>query len=427
MPNTDYSQSGRIAQQRNRTLFSFYRANPKADIPEWSSDILRQVVTGGIPIFTTRIGGRRTLEAPAPVAPAPVAPAPVAPAPVAPAPVAPAPVAPAPTPAPTPAPVPALAPPTLVYGLPADNSAYIYFTPGTIGTPVNYEYTTDGGNTATALTPSDILSPVYIPNLLNGVTINIQMRGVNASNAKSIWSNAVQVMPSNPVIPSAQLEYNPNIPASITSTTVKNNGAGGTMDGTLQSVSTTSVATFNGNPSRTVFNFTGSGYISFGAYDFGDAFTISAWVYPRTKFSINGLLANSAAHPALAGFKVGWNNWQSEDKRMTLEAGNSTSRDTQSSAANTVTLTEWQYLSYVFNKSDRRIIFYRNGIPVNTSTISTVANITTSNGPFLIGAYVGPSYNMNAQLGLIKVFNTDMNAAQILADYNATKSAFVAT
>jgi hypothetical protein len=64
MPNTDYSQSGRIAQQRNRTLFSFYRANPKADIPEWSSDILRQVVAGAVPIVTTRIGGATNLTLP---------------------------------------------------------------------------------------------------------------------------------------------------------------------------------------------------------------------------------------------------------------------------------------------------------------------------------------------------------------------------
>ena len=328
---------------------------------------------------------------------------------------------PAPTAPPSSTPAAVFNPPTLVYGLPSNNSAYIYFTPGAGGSPVKYEYTTDNGTTFMALDPHDILSPIYIPGLENDKESIINLRGVNSSNEKSEWSTEISVTPNNQSIPSAQLEYDPNSATSYNGGTSVNSIGTDVMSGTKAAT----VGYVNGqNINRKVFDFNGFGYISFGQYDFGDLFTISAWVYPRDKSSINGILSNGGAHPNLAGFKFGWNDWNTNNKAMTLEAGSTTTRDTQSSENNTVTLNTWQHLSYVFDKVNRRIIFYKNGLPVNTARIETVASIVTNNGPFLIGMYVGQSYGMNAQLGLIKIYNTTLNAAQVLADYDSTKSDF---
>jgi hypothetical protein len=324
---------------------------------------------------------------------------------------------------PTSAPAAAFNPPTLVYGLPSNNSAYIYFTPGTSGTPVNYEYTIDNGNTFTALIPSDILSPIYIPGLTNDNESIIKLRAINSSNDKSEWSAAVSVTPNNPSIPAAQLIYDANITASYNGGASVNSIGAGTMTGTKVAT----VGYVDGqNINRKVFDFNGFGYISFGQYDFGDLFTISAWVYPRDKTSINGILANIGANANTVGFKVGWNGWQNNNKNMLFEAGGPApgSWGTPRSENNTVTLDTWQYLSYVFDKVNRRILFYRNGMPVNTANIQTGVDIDTNNPIFLIGAYVGGSYGMNAQLGLIKIYNTALNAAQVLADYNSTKSDF---
>ena len=114
----------------------------------------------------------------------------------------------------------------------------------------------------------------------------------------------------------------------------------------------------------------------------------------------------------------------SSDLIMLFEAGGTGGWGTNACANNTVTVGAWQYLTYAFDKSNRRIIFYKNGVPTTQSVITTSANIDTSNPSFYIGAYVGASYGMRGQLGLIKVFNSTLNAGQVLTDYNTKCAEF---
>jgi len=328
--------------------------------------------------------------------------------------------------------------PGLIYGLPSDNAAYVYFTAGT-GTVTNYQYSTDGGSTWNVLSPADTNSPVYIPGLTNDTPINIQLQAIKSAGNSSA-SNSITVTPSNPSVPVETLLYDPNNSSSYsgTGTVVTNIGNYGTMTGTKSS----DVGWVDGNgaaSARKVFNFVNgpnsstTSYITYGAFDFGSNFTISAWVYPvnnngSTSYNINGILSNVGAGANTSGFKVAWNGWLSSNLIMLLEAGGGApiTWGTNSSANNTVTVGAWQYLTYAFDKSNRRIIFYKNGVPTTQSGagITTTANIDTSNPSFFIGAYVGPSYGMRGQLGLIKVFNSTLNAAQVLTDFNNTKADF---
>ena len=83
-----------------------------------------------------------------------------------------------------------------------------------------------------------------------------------------------------------------------------------------------------------------------------------------------------------------------------------------------------KHIGYVFDQANRIVIFFKNGVPIDMLTsVTPVANIGT-NQAFNIGGYIGGSYTMNANLGYIKVFNTLLNASQILDDYNNTKSQF---
>jgi hypothetical protein len=321
-------------------------------------------------------------------------------------------------------------PPTLVYILPGDGNAYVYFTPGS-GTITNYEYTMDSGATYTAISPADSISPVLIPGLPNGSLATIGLRAKNGGGTSGI-SNELTVTPNATAVPSDWLMYDPANASSYpgSNSTVYNVGSYGTLDGTKQD-SVTYVDGTGLSPARKVFDFSGSGSrIVFGALDFGSTFTISAWVYPNTKGSINGILANTVANVNTQGFKVAWNTWSgatppTSDNRMMLEAGGpGPVWGTPASAVNTVVMNEWQYLTYAFDKTNQRIIFYRNGVPVDTADISTVAGVVTSTGSFNIGSYVGGSYAMDAQLGFLKVFNSVLNAGQVLADFNATKATF---
>ena len=319
--------------------------------------------------------------------------------------------------------------PTLVYILPGDGNAYVYFTPGA-GTITNYEYTTDSGTTYTTISPADSLSPVLIPGLPNGTLATIGLRAKNPGGV-SVISNELPVTPANNAVPSDWLMYDPANASSYSGSgsTVSNVGSYGALNGTKQA-SVTYVDGTSLSPARKVFDFTGVGsYISFGALDFGASFTISAWIYPRAKGSINGILANIGPNVNTQGFKVAWNSWDQfglvSDKRMLFEAGGpGPVWGVPTSAENTVVFNQWQYLTYAFNKTATRIIFYRNGVPVDTADISTVAGVVTSTGSFNIGSYIGGSYAMNAQLGFLKVFNSVLDAGQVLADFNATKAPF---
>ena len=315
--------------------------------------------------------------------------------------------------------------PTLVYILPGDGNAYVYFTAGS-GTITNYEYTTDSGATYTTISPADSLSPVLIPGLSNGSSATIGLRAKNAGGVSAI-SNELSVTPNSTAVPAEWLMYDPANASSYSGSgsTVSNVGSYGALNGTKNA----NVLYVDGtglSPTRKVFDFSGTNghNITFGAFDFGTTITLSAWVYPRLQASINAILTNAAANIPTAGFKVGWNSWMSTNKRMLFEGGDGTSGRVPTSQDDTVVMNEWQYLTYAFDQVNERIIMYRNGVPVNIADILTQTNITMNKPSFNIGSYVGGLYAMDAQLGFLKVFDSVLNAGQVLADFNATKATF---
>jgi hypothetical protein len=298
---------------------------------------------------------------------------------------------------------------------------YVYFTAGS-GTITNYEYTLDAGTSYTAFIPADTESPVYITGLANENSVSVQLRAVNSGVTSSL-SNTLTTTPSNQSVPAEWLYYDPNNIMSYTGTdsVVNNIGNYGPFAGTKGAgVSYVTDNTLN----RKVFDFNGSSPITYGVFDFGSLFTISAWVYPRSKASINGILANANAGGNTPGFKFGWNNYQSSDRALIWEAGTGSGMwGVQSSALNTVVLNQWQYLTCVFDNTHGIVLFYKNGLPVDVSVINT-ADVVTSSRAFNIGTYGDGSYGMNALLGMIKVYNSILSASQVINDFNATKSSF---
>jgi hypothetical protein len=325
----------------------------------------------------------------------------------------------------TPADVPSA--PTILTTLSGNQSAYVYITNGTLGgSPItNYEYTLNG-STWIALSPADPLTPIEISGLTNGTTYNISVRAYTAIGS-SPASNTVPVTPEAAgSVPTSVLYYDPNESSSYSGSgsTVANIGSFGALNGTKSGGVTYVTGT---GISRNVFNFNGSDHISFGQYQFGSSFTISAWVYPRNKSSINGLLTNAGANQAPSGFKVGWNNWNSNNLTMLYEGGNGSTGNAQSTVSNTVVYDQWQYLTYIIDAANRLALFLRNGIPVDTASYSNnqiVANIGTNNPVFRIGTFTDGSYGMNAQLGYLKVYSGIRTVSEIQADYNASKSSF---
>lgn len=315
--------------------------------------------------------------------------------------------------------------PTVTYALPDDGQAYVYVIAGS-GQPTNYEYTTDAGATWTPLSPADANSPVIVPGLTNNVLATLQLRAVNGAGTGPA-SNAMTVTPEAASPSPALLYYDPDSPSSYSggSTVVNIGSYVPALNGTKSAgVGYNQPGT---STTRKTFQFNGTDYLSFGAFSFGTAFAVSAWVYPRSRFSINGLIANAGSGQSPSGFKLGWNNWNTSNLTMVYEGGNGLSGNSQASLNNTVELTTWQHLTYILDITNQLVFFLKNGVPATTASYSTnqiLPNVGTNNPSFRIGTFTDGFYGMNAELGYLKVFSGIPSVADIAADFQATRAAF---
>jgi hypothetical protein len=306
--------------------------------------------------------------------------------------------------------------------VPGDGLGYIYFTAGDSNgsTIINYKYNINGGS-YNLLSPADTNSPILIPSLSNGFTYTITLIAINGVG-DSIASDSISIAPVASSVPSSYLYYDPSDPASYpgNGTTINNIGSYGTLNGTMTNV------TYDSTIANGIFDFNGtSSHIAFGNFNFGNSFTVTAWVFPRQTSNINGLLANIGSNQSPAGFKLAWNWWLTNSRAIYFEGGNGTSGGANITIIDVINYNTWQHLAYVFDKTNRQIIFFLNGLPVDMgSSISTVADIDTDNVAFRIGSFTDGFYRMNARLGYLKMFNSELSAGDILADYNTTRSRF---
>lgn len=225
------------------------------------------------------------------------------------------------------------------------------------------------------------------------------------------------------------LFYDPNDTNSLSGlgdTTITNIGSLGNVSGTEGTLFGVSYVPVTWPPvsSNTFAGLDfdgGSDRIVFNSFDFGSIMTVSAWIYPRTEFSINTVMSNASAGLNSNGFKLEWNNWQTSDLRMLIEAGNGTQGNVLQSVDPVIVLDEFQQLTWVIDFANTTATFYRNGVVVPTSG-GMVANINT-NAIWNIGSMMG-SYYMNGILGTLKVYNTLLTSSEVLDEFNSSKSRF---
>jgi len=204
-----------------------------------------------------------------------------------------------------------------------------------------------------------------------------------------------------------------------TGTTIYNVGTEGNASGTT---GTLSGVAFNGAIANGVLDFDGgSDRITFPSYNFGNQISVTAWVYPRNEYSINTLLANGVAGLSSNGFKLAWNSFLTTDLKMLIEAGNGSTGNTYTSTNATIVENEWQMLTYVVDFSEQTAALYRNGSSV-TASGTIVANINTS-AAWNIGSMMG-AFNMDANLGELKVFKSILSSSDVLTEYNNTKTRY---
>ena len=222
---------------------------------------------------------------------------------------------------------------------------------------------------------------------------------------------------------SAAIYYDPGNTSSYTGsgTTLINIGTEGNVTGTS---GTLSGVAYESATAGGIFNFDGiADKITFNQYNFGNAITITAWLYPRNEYSINTVIANSGANQATNGFRIGWNSWNTTNLNLVFEAGNGSAGGAQVTANNVITNNTWQHIAYVFDQVNRTIKFYKNGVEQST-TGTPVASVGMNNTNWWIGSIGGNSYYMNANMGQYRVYKSLRSASDILGEYTATKARY---
>jgi hypothetical protein len=189
------------------------------------------------------------------------------------------------------------------------------------------------------------------------------------------------------------------------------------MTGTMYNVSYTSTG-------GGYFNFPTNASIRFAtSFNFTNTVTISAWINATSQYSINTLVANAAANTNTNGFKVHWNNWNTTNNYLVIEAGNGSSGGASTTGQAVVVPGTWQHLTWVWDVTNRIMYFYNNGTLITTVNPSAPPSNPNMNQAWDIG-YMKGSYSMNAKLGYLKVWTSLQTATQIQADYNASKARF---
>jgi hypothetical protein len=95
-----------------------------------------------------------------------------------------------------------------------------------------------------------------------------------------------------------------------------------------------------------------------------------------------------------------------------------TSQSSPIIGSSTLPTGSWGHVVGVLDTSAIRI--YLNGTEIGTATARTI-NPAANNSPFYIST---PSYSLNGSVGASRIYNRALSAAEILQNYNATKSRF---
>jgi hypothetical protein len=176
-----------------------------------------------------------------------------------------------------------------------------------------------------------------------------------------------------------------------------------------------------------VFRFAGNGSILFPITDFGTKFSLSAWVYVDNDVdNINTLMSNAGPGGGSSGFKLTWNSWGANDKKMVIEDGGGGAGKTSSTSAQ-ITVNEWQHLVYTFDKTTRLVTMYRNGSAVATDGGVFVSGAGTNQNWWLGSMGGSGSLAMNGKLGVVKIYSNVLTASQVTTDMNLNSARYSAT
>jgi hypothetical protein len=236
--------------------------------------------------------------------------------------------------------------------------------------------------------------------IIQGVTL----RGLTVFDQGSVTSNLVAY-------------YNPNLAASYpgTGTTLYDLSGNGLNGTTFVITYTNPYFAYNGTTSQVTI--ADNALLEPGSGDW----TMEAWVY----------LSNSSGSKVVLGkFDPGG---AAQDVSYSIrisgagiyaQIGNGSG--VVDTSPYTLTLNTWTQVTYVWkNVATNSLEAYINGVSVGSVAHSFSSILNTSSNLY-IGSYNGGEYSQpfNGRIGIVRLYNTSLTAAQVLQNYNANKATY---
>ncbi len=182
--------------------------------------------------------------------------------------------------------------------------------------------------------------------------------------------------------------------------------SGNSVDGTLVN----GVGYNSSNGGSLVFDGNDD-YVSFSSgYSTTDNLTYEAWVNPSSLGSSGVILNHDSWSNGYVHFQFMGNLLQ-----FALN-GESDMYSTYSFNTN-----NWYQVAAVYSKSSKTISFYVNGVLTNTENYSNPPSITNTN--LKMGAWDGSRF-FSGKIGLVRIYNSALNASDIQKNFNGSKTRF---
>ena len=162
----------------------------------------------------------------------------------------------------------------------------------------------------------------------------------------------------------------------------------------------------------------GTAYAVAGAFDLGDAFTITLWAYLMPEQTdIKTLIANCEGGSRINGFKLFVNNWETTNKRIIVEPSDGTDRIDVQSPENTYLEALWTHIAATLDRTNGVIDLYFNGEKVTESNL-TVSGFQVTRALYIGAMPPGNNYNWHGMIDDLRIYEGILTEDEISATMN---------
>lgn len=182
------------------------------------------------------------------------------------------------------------------------------------------------------------------------------------------------------------------------------------------------------------FNSANGGSIVFDAIDdyvnCGNAYTsldlidksFCAWVYLAAAFASSGGVIDKEFDNTAPNYG-GWGFWIQSNRK--LQWWNHSNLDLLDDGSNTMTLSQWNFISVTYNSTSKSASFYINGTLNSTKTNASIVEKSSSTSNLVIGCIRNASGAfLNGRVSSVLAYNRILSASEVLQNFNSTRTRF---